>query len=179
MISKNNTNHDNDNNKIWMKSIYNLRYLHVKEKYATRCSIRRLIIRPRKVSKAWDRWLEFPNWSEIWQASQQHGYGDACQIPERYERFNIRSSAFETLGDLMIRDIMRYWIGRLVPISFYWYTRGCATRVTSTCASDKTFRVTSSPHVKFVFSFMFRFLSQRRHWPTVTLTLANVTTTAH
>ena len=146
---------------------------------ATQCSIRRLIIRSQKVSKAWDRWLEFYNWFEIWQASRQHGYGGACQIPRRYERFNIRSRAFETLQDLMIRDIMRYLIGCLVPISWYWYTRGCATRKTSTCASDKAFRGTGSLHVKFVYNFMFRFLSQREHWPTATSTLANVTKTAH
>ena len=40
-------------------------------------------LRSRQVSKAQNRWLEFSNYSEIWQASRQQCCRDACQISKR------------------------------------------------------------------------------------------------
>ena len=43
------------------------------------------------------------NHSEIWQAPRQSCCRDACQISERYDRYNIQSRGFETSRDLAVR----------------------------------------------------------------------------
>ena len=82
--------------------------------------IRRLIVRPRKVSKPRDLYLELSDRSEIWQAPRQHCCRGACQISKRYEHFKTRSPAFETLRDFTIWRLIGYWNGPLaarVPCS--------------------------------------------------------------
>ena len=43
------------------------------------------------------------NRSEIWQAPRQSCCRDACQMSERYDRYNIQSRGFETSRDLAVR----------------------------------------------------------------------------
>ena len=90
--------------------------------------IRRLILRSRNISKPWDLYSELSDHSEIIQAPQQHCCRRACQISKRYEHFNTRSRAFETLRDLTIRHLMGYWKGvqcsgakASVAVELTWY----------------------------------------------------------
>ena len=71
-----------------------------------------LIVTSHKVLKSQDFYLEF---SRIFQAPQQHCFQCACQISKRFKHFNTRSRAFETLQDLTIRYLVRYWNRALVP----------------------------------------------------------------
>ena len=73
------------------------------------------VVRSRKASKARDRWLEFPDCFEIWQASRQQCCRGVCQISKRYDNFNTRSRAFEASRDLTNRRLMRYWIRPQIP----------------------------------------------------------------
>ena len=73
--------------------------------------IRHLMTRSHKVSKQWDFYLELSSRSEIWQTPRQHCCRCVCQISKRYEHFNPRPSAFETLRDLTIRRLIWYWNG--------------------------------------------------------------------
>ena len=57
-----------------------------------------------------DSCLDCSNRSEIWQAPRQQRYRDACQIPERYDHYNIQSRGFETPRDLAVRRLTAYWI---------------------------------------------------------------------
>ena len=56
-----------------------------------------------EVSKPRDSCLDFPNRSEIWQASRQQRYLDAYQIAERHDHYNIQFRGFETSRDLAVR----------------------------------------------------------------------------
>ena len=78
-------------------------------------SIRRLIVRSRKVSKPRDLYLELSDRSEIWQAPRQHCCRCACQISKRCDNLNYQSRGFETSRDLTIRRLIGYWNGALNP----------------------------------------------------------------
>ena len=54
-----------------------------------------------------------------------------------------------------------------------------ATRKTRTCTCNITFRNTISLHVTSMYTFRFRFTSQRERWQTETSIPANVTATVH
>ena len=51
------------------------------------------------------RVLDFSNCSEIWQATRQQRFLDACPILERYDHYNIQSRGFETSRDLAVRRL--------------------------------------------------------------------------
>ena len=67
--------------------------------------IRRHVLRSRKVSKARDRVLE---WS-YWQTLRQQCCKGACQISQWSYNAKYKSSGFESLWDLIIRRLIRYW----------------------------------------------------------------------
>ena len=75
--------------------------------------IRHLILRSHKVSKPRKLYFEISDRSDIWQALRQHCCRCACQISKQCEHFNTRSRVFETLSDLTIKRIIRYWNGAL------------------------------------------------------------------
>ena len=59
--------------------------------------IRHLMVRSHTVSMVRDKWLYFSNSSDIWHASRQHCCRGACQMSRRYEHFNTRARAIETV----------------------------------------------------------------------------------
>ena len=52
----------------------------------------------------------FSNRSEIWQAHRQQRGWDACQISERYNKYDIQSRALETSRDLAVKRLTLSWI---------------------------------------------------------------------
>ena len=76
----------------------------------------RLTIKFREVSKSRDSGLNLSNRSEIWQAPRQQGCWDACQISERYDNDNIRSSGLETSRDPAVRRPSTLWTDALSTI---------------------------------------------------------------
>ena len=74
-------------------------------------TIRRFIVRSRKVSKPRDSYLEFQNRFEIWQAHRQHCCRRASQISKRCDNLNYQSRGFETSQDFTIRCLIGYWNG--------------------------------------------------------------------
>ena len=87
-------------------------------------SIRRLIVRSRKVSKPRDLYLELSDRSEIWQAPRQHCCRCAYQISERCDNLNYQSRGFETSRDLTVRRLIGYWNGALPPAQVWWTGTG-------------------------------------------------------
>ena len=67
-------------------------------------TIRRLIVKSRKVSKPRDLYQELSDRSEIWQAPRQHCCRRACKISKRCDHLN-QSRGFETSRDLTIRRL--------------------------------------------------------------------------
>ena len=66
----------------------------------------RLTAGSREVSKPPD--LNFPNRSEIWQASRQRCCRGACQISERYDHYISQSYSIKTSSDLAVRRLTAY-----------------------------------------------------------------------
>ena len=83
-------------------------------------SIRRLIVRSRKVSKPRDLYLELSDRSEIWQAPRQHCCRCACQISWQCDNLNYQSRGFETSWDFTVRRLMGYWNGAQGPCTKRW-----------------------------------------------------------
>ena len=78
----------------------------------------RLSVRPRKVSKPRDLYLELSDRSEIWQALRQQCSRCACQVSKRYDNLKYQSRGFETLRDLSKRRLFGYWDGAQVNTSY-------------------------------------------------------------
>ena len=70
---------------------------------------RRLIVRSHKVSKSRDSYLNLSDRSDIWQAHRQHCCRGVRLISKRSDDLNYQSGGFETLRDLTIRRLIRYW----------------------------------------------------------------------
>ena len=84
----------------WFPNIYNEQNSQPKsitKLGAIQYRIRHLIVRSHTVSMVRDKWLEFSNYSDIWHASRQHCCRGACQMSKRYEHFNTRARAIETM----------------------------------------------------------------------------------
>ena len=100
-----------------------------------------IVMRSCKASKVWDRWLQFSNCSESWQASRQHCCWGAHQISNRYKHFNTPSCANKTLQDPMIRTFLQYWIS---PQMMVWqhkqprYHQECLTKFVYTPVNPTT-----------------------------------------
>ena len=87
--------------------------------------VRRLVVRSRKVLKAWDRFLTHCKMSftialKFFGASGQYCCREACKISKSYEHFNTWSHDFDTLWDLTIRRLMWYWIGPQDIDKLFW-----------------------------------------------------------
>ena len=66
-----------------------------------------IIVRSCEVSEVWD-WMFKPIFRfKIWQAPQQHGCWDACQISERSEKLN-KSGVFKTSSSTLCRSLHFY-----------------------------------------------------------------------
>ena len=63
-----------------------------------------------EISKWWDMSFERPDLSEIWQASRQRYYREACQIVERCGHFYVESRDFVRSGVKMYKRITAYII---------------------------------------------------------------------
>ena len=70
--------------------------------------IRRLIVKPHKVSKARDSYLELYDRSEIWQSHRQHCWR-CLSISKRCDDLNYQSRDFETSRDLTIKRLIGCW----------------------------------------------------------------------
>ena len=94
-------------------------------------SIRRLIVRSRKVSKPRDLYLELADRSEIWQEHRQHCCWCACQISERCDNLNYQYRGFETSRDLTVRRLIGYWNGALdaMCLSEFCWAHECLDQI--------------------------------------------------
>ena len=76
-----------------------------------------LIVRPRKVSKPRDFYLELSNRSGIWQAQWQPSCRCASKIAKRCDNLNDRSRGFETSRDVLIRRLIGYQVETMMTSS--------------------------------------------------------------
>ena len=78
-----------------------------------------IVMRSCKASKVWDRWLQFSNCSESWQASRQHCCWGAHQISYRYKHFNAQLASSRLCKILWwhilcnIESVPRWWFGNI------------------------------------------------------------------
>ena len=84
-----------------------LHYLDKKNRAPFQYPLRSLIVSSCKVSKPWDSYSKLYHRSGISQAPRERCCRCACQISKRYEHFKTRSRAFDTLRNLMIRQILK------------------------------------------------------------------------
>ena len=80
-------------------------------------TIRRLIVRSRKVSKQWDLYWELSDCSDIWHAPRQQCCRGVCRISKWCDNSNYQSRGFESSRDLTIRRLIGYWNWALLSIA--------------------------------------------------------------